>query len=200
MRFPRHARTAREAFRRPRWIALVAVLLSCLPVSVGAATPSDTPRAPLLKAAYLYHFLDFVAWPDSIDGTLVRVGILGDDPFGPVVDEVFAGPADGARRFAIERSDDVDGLRDCHLVFFGLETADAIAAALDALRDLPVLTVAQHPGFAARGGHVNFFVEDERLRFEINLDATQAAGLRPSARLLKLARIVDPEAERRLRR
>ena len=197
-RHPQGRRTrTRSAWRRLAFaIVLVCVCFGSAlgPVYARAAEQ----RAELVKAAFLYHFVEFVDWPDSVarDGDPVRVGILGDDPFGPLLDEVFASPDGSGRRFEITRADDPDALAGCRMVFLGLDDDDTMRSALDALGAHPVLTVAHRSGFADHGGHINFFVEDERLRFEVNLDAAQAAGLRLSSRLLKLARIVIPAASR----
>ena len=62
---------------------------------------------------------------------------------------------------------------------------------IDRLRGLPVLTVGESEGFAAQGGCVNFYIEANKIRFEVNLQAAKQQHLRISAKLLALARIVQ---------
>lgn len=183
-----------------RALALLVLAATCaVAAPVPVCAEGATGREDLVKAAFLYHFVEFVDWPDSIDAVaspVIRVGIVGEDPFGELLDEVFVSPSATGARFEILRTDDPRAATGCRLVFLALDDDDALAAALDVLDDAPVLTVAHREGFATAGGHVNFFVEDERLRFEINLDAVHDAGLRLSSRLLKLARIVTTEPAR----
>ena len=53
-----------------------------------------------------------------------------------------------------------------------------------------VLTVGDEEGFARRGGVINFLFENDRVRFEINVDAATRARLKISAKLLALAKLV----------
>ena len=62
---------------------------------------------------------------------------------------------------------------------------------------MPILTVGETPRFIEQGGIVNFFLENGKVRFEINRSAAERSGLRISSRLLQLAKIVDPGAEER---
>jgi hypothetical protein len=51
------------------------------------------------------------------------------------------------------------------------------------------LTVGESPHFTLNGGAVRFFLEHDRVRFEINIDAVERAHLKISAQLLSLAKI-----------
>jgi hypothetical protein len=62
---------------------------------------------------------------------------------------------------------------------------------LDAARAHAALAVGESEGFARNGGVINFFVEDKRLRFEINTDAASRARLKVSSRLLRLAVLIQ---------
>src|ERR1700722_9242607 len=52
-----------------------------------------------------------------------------------------------------------------------------------------VLTIGETDAFCPSGGAIQFFIENDHMRFEINRDATDAAGLKVSAKLMSLARI-----------
>jgi hypothetical protein len=53
-----------------------------------------------------------------------------------------------------------------------------------------VLTVSDERGFAQQGVGINFYTEEDKVRFEINQDAVNRSGLRISSKLLSLAKIV----------
>jgi hypothetical protein len=55
----------------------------------------------------------------------------------------------------------------------------------------PVLVVSDEAHFASRGGMIGFFRDADRVRFEVNPAAAEAAGLRISSRLLGLAKVVS---------
>jgi hypothetical protein len=50
--------------------------------------------------------------------------------------------------------------------------------------------------FAQRGGVINLTMKDRKVRFDINIDAAERAGLTVSSKLLKLSNIVYEEPEK----
>lgn len=81
-------------------------------------------------------------------------------------------------------------MRGAHLVFVPADQAGALDDLERTVEDAPVLLVGESEGFAARGGVINLYTEDGRIRFEINRKAAERRGLRLSSRLLRLARLV----------
>jgi hypothetical protein len=55
-------------------------------------------------------------------------------------------------------------------------------------KGMNALVVGESTDFAERGGGIQFFLEDNRLRFAVNVDAVQRSGLRISSKLLALAK------------
>jgi len=69
--------------------------------------------------------------------------------------------------------------------------ADEAAPLLAAVRDLPVLTVGEGSTFVKHGGAIGFFLDNNRVRFDISQLALQRAGLKASSKLLRVARNVE---------
>lgn len=178
------------------WWGLVLVL-AVVPV---ARTQPASPEYSL-KAAFICNFTKFVTWPDSTFDSRprqLRVGVLGEDPFGAALPEVFAKstlPGGVVFRHA-KRVEDLTG---CHLLFVAARDRDAVAAALRVVRERPILTVGEAEDFAAMGGIIRFYIESNTVRFEINRGQAEHVGLEISSRLLALARIVasDPKGTSR---
>ncbi len=87
----------------------------------------------------------------------------------------------------IKRVEDAQG---CRIAFISSSEKDRLRPILNALRGSGVLTVGDTEGFAEMGGVINFTLVDNRVRFEINLDAAKVQRLKISSRLLRLAQIV----------
>ena len=81
-------------------------------------------------------------------------------------------------------------LKNCHMVFVPTMESKQAAGIIESLKGAPVLTIGETKGFAERGGIINFTIDQNKLHFEINLDAAQQTPLRISSRVLALARIV----------
>ena len=175
----------------------LATALTLLPASnLRAAPASPVVQEYQVKALFLFNFLQFVEWPEGAfpsPDAPVTIGILGDDPFGPVLDETLRAETVRNRPLVIVRSSRLEDLKNCHLLFIGKSERNRLAAHFSQLEGAPALTVGDTEGFASRGGIINFYLDGKKLRFEINPDAAQRAGLKLSSQLLSLGKIVGPE-------
>jgi hypothetical protein len=170
----------------------------------------ETNREYQIKAAFLYNFVKFTYWPgeqavDSNEPNAVdsnepmTIGIIGEDPFGdafePIKDKRIKGRKILLKRFkGLEESkpskEQLEAVRKCHLLFVCLSQKEQLKEIMDSVKSCPVLTVGDMDDFLESGGMINFIVEENKIRFEINLTAVRRAGLRISSRLLRLAKRV----------
>jgi hypothetical protein len=166
-----------------------------------AATPStgSPPRDPLpeypVKAAFLYHFVEFVEWPEAspLPPATVTIGVLGRDPFGDVLDKAILQKLPAGRTLVIRRFARASDLEPCAILFISSSEMPHLPEILARLQGAPVLTVGEADRFARHGGMIGFFLEDNRVRLEVNRFAVEKAGLRVSSKLLAVARLVKPD-------
>lgn len=125
------------------------------------------------------------------------IGVFGTDPFGGILDRAVEGKLVSGRRVLVRRAPDAAGLRQCHIVFVPASETGRFPQLNDTLDGRNVLTVGEAKGFAERGGIINFVVENQRVRFEINPQAASQANLRLSSKLMQLATIVSGATEKR---
>ena len=165
-------------------------LLLSLALVIAATTvvrPQDTSLEYRVKAAYLYNFVKFVEWPASAAAGPLTICVTGRNPFGPALADTVRGESVDGRPLAVRAVTEPDA--QCQVLFVPRDTA--AAAALQAARGMPVLTVGEAPGFLSQGGVINFVIEGGKVRFDINQDAAMRAELKISSRLLRLARTTD---------
>lgn len=160
----------------------------------GAARAAEVRSATeyQLKAAFLYNFAKFVEWPPAAfptAGTPLRFCVLGPEAFATELERTVAGETVGGRDLAVRRIRRPADLEGCHVLFVGAMVREPLEA-LAAVASGSVLTVGESEGFLAAGGIINFFIDGNRVRFEIAPAAAERAGLKISSKLLKLARIV----------
>jgi len=173
-------------------IALVAALLALgMP---GASAHADVNSA---KANLLYNIAKFVEWPEvkAVPGSPLVFTILGEDELAAELAGVLSSRSVNGHpvfvRFA-RRPQDAKGSQILYVASSAVPQLGDVLAVVDTAA---VLTVSDAPGFAAHGGMVGFSTEGERVRFEVNLDRAERTGLRLSAKLLSLARLVSTEPE-----
>jgi hypothetical protein len=171
-------------------IALVAI---CLPAPGFLAAQDVKPTEYQVKAAYLTNLGRFVEQWSSRAGSSddpFALCVLGQDPFGATLDAAVKGEKIGGSFLAAKRIAGANEISGCRVLFISASEDDQMTAILTSLGTAPVLTVSDMPAFVRRGGMVQFILEDNHVRFEINVAAAQRAGLTLSSELLKLARVI----------
>jgi hypothetical protein len=161
----------------------------------GAQSQDQVPKPTdaRVKAVYLYNFGRFVEWPAQAipaNNTPFTVCILGQDPFGSTIDAVLAkGTIDGRPIMAkrIVRREESIG---CQILFLSSSEGSQLNKILEILNKTPVLTVSDMPQFSQHGGMIQFVLNGNTIRFEVNLAAAQRSGLTPSSELLRVATVV----------
>jgi hypothetical protein len=165
-----------------------------IPESMAAESASLEYK---VKAAFLYNFAKFIEWPTNRfpepDSPII-IGVVGEDPFGSILDDTVKGKTINGRPFLIRRLARGKDLKQCHLLFMSRSLNQDIEIILAGLKSQSVLTVSEAEQFARRGGMIALLIVDNTVKFEINLDTTEAAGLKVSAKLASVARVIKREA------
>jgi len=172
------------------WIVRLALVVLILPVQAYVASQELTAENPnRVKAAFLRNFAHYVTWPSSaFTDSLApwQVCIVGRDPFGDMLENTFRGRTEQGHPFEIYRTETLNKLPACHIVFVALDNPVARRAILGELKGKPVLTVGDAPEFLREGGVIRFQVED-RVRMSINLDQARAVSLAVQTRMLEVS-------------
>jgi hypothetical protein len=149
-----------------------------------------------VKAAFLYNFAKFVEWPADSFKTAkapILVCVLGHNPFGSGLEDLIRGKSIEGRAFAFRQVSDAPEASGCQILFVSSSDGKRFRSLLGRLKPAGILTVGETQGFASGGGVINFKLDGERVRFEINVEAAEHAQLRISSKLLGLAEIVRTE-------
>lgn len=158
--------------------------------SLQAAPPS--PNEYSLKAVFLYNFCRFVDWPQlafaSPNDPLI-IGIVGPDPFGPLLQEAIAGENYHGRPIRIDHYRSAREIRRCHLLFVSQAAAGQFDAVIRAVAGRNILTVGETEDFLDRGGMIALTAEENRVRLRINPAALRSTKLSISSKLLQVADI-----------
>jgi len=186
----------------PACRAVLCVLLAVTALRLDAAEATGKiVREYDLKAAFLFNFTHFVDWPSEAfadDNAPIVIGILGDDPFGPVLDRIIEGETIKNHKLVVKRSRRIQDLRTCHVLFISKSEKGRIGQILTSLDGASVFTVGEVEGFARRGGITNLFLQGNKVRFEINVEAAKRKGLKISAQLLALGTVVGPQTAKEI--
>jgi hypothetical protein len=142
-----------------------------------------------------------VEWREDVfidPATPMIFGILGDDPFGAIIDAVKARRVNG-RKIKFQYYSSIEDVKACDILFISSSERARLPAILKHKVNSHMLLVGDMEGFARMGGMINFFVRDNNVGFEINVNAIDRAGIMMHSRLLNMAVVVhdasEPESE-----
>ena len=176
--------------RRPALFILTLFLTVSLAIHCVRAGDSQ-PSEYQLKAAYIYHFAQFVEWPATAfaeTNSPLVVGILGDNPFGNDLRRTVDGKVLGNHPMSVQEFHSLSQItNNCHILFISSSEEKKLPGILSSLHGTSTLTVAEFKHFADDGGMIQFDTEDARIRFEINKTVAEKSGLKMSFKLLSLA-------------
>jgi hypothetical protein len=184
--------------RAPRRRHLGLVLIVALAgIASSAPVAAQAVAAPKLKAAFLYNFAKFTEWPaDALTpGQPLSLCVVGDDFVAYALDQTISGHAVEGHQLTVQILKPDASARSCHLLFIGFREAKRTPQRLEALKDIPVLTVGDDDKFAEQGGVAQFITDGDRMRFAINVTAAQRAHVTLSSKLLSLAQIIKGERD-----
>jgi hypothetical protein len=167
-------------------LALAAVAATAVPANPQGATADE------VKAAFLFNFVKFVEWPIDAapSNAALVVGVLGSDGIEESLRITVRGKAINGRPLAVKRLAGVDDVTNVHLLYVGMREKGRVGDLLRRVDGISVLTVSDADRFCQSGGVIGLLMEDNRVRFDVNLDAADRGRLKVSSKLLALARTV----------
>jgi len=185
--------TSMEPHRAMRRVTVCLLSAILLPTLRGNLHASSTAGEYSVKAAFLFHFAQFIDWPEKTfedASSPLTYCTVGEDPFHGALDASLSGKTIGTRPLRVLHFKQPQYIRSCQILFIGAGEKRLLPAVLASLRENSVLTVGESENFVQEGGAIGFLLEDNKIRFEINLEATEHAKLKMSSRLLALAKTV----------
>ncbi len=143
-----------------------------------------------IKAAFLFHFAQLVAWPGgslNAGDSSLNLCIFADEPSRQELQTAIEGKPLGARVLHLRLISHPQEVQGCNVLFLSHDEERRQSATLKTLRGLPILTVGETANFLSDGGMIRFHLDGDRIRFNVNLEAADSTHLTISSRLLLLA-------------
>jgi hypothetical protein len=180
-------------FGRTTKILAVVLLVGIVATDALALEVAYQYRESRVIAAFLFNFTKFVTWPETaFDNSRSPLVLAVFDPeLYAAASESLAGRQIGGRVLEVRKIAGIDEALDSHLLFIGATEAARLDKLLAAVAVQPILTISDIGGFAARGGMVELFKDERKIRFGVRLAAVGMAGLNISSEVLHLASFVQ---------
>ena len=174
-------------------LSMLAIMgLLALDAAARPARGADTALEQQVKSAFIVNFIQFIDWPETAfakaDDPLI-IGVADTAALGDALKAAVDGKTVKGRKLEIKTFTPTT-VGKCHVLL----TGGLDGAELDTIikgAGPGVLTIGDVARFTDAGGIIMFYLEDRKVRFEINLAAAQRVQLQISSKLLKLARVVN---------
>lgn len=175
-------------------------LLGCLLGGWGAAWAQLGEGD--LKAAFVYNFAKFVEWPvllseaqsasaNPLAHASFHLCLLGsEDSLLAALPRLEGKQAHGREIRIRNVQPRAESIKGCHILVIGDSEAGRAAELARLATAQGALSVSAIEQFIELGGAIGLVTVDNRIQFEINLETTQKASLKPAAQFVKLARKV----------
>lgn len=180
-------------FLKTKILAAKILLVAMAIPSLGAPSPPAVAEGEYaLKAVFVFNFLRFIDWPATAFSTPeepIVIGIIGEDPFGPLLRETVKGESLRGRTIRIDHYRSMKEISKCHLLFVSRSENKRAGEIIAAVSGKSIVTVGESESFLDRGGMIALTADHNRVRLTINSKTLQAASLDVSSKLLRVAQI-----------
>jgi hypothetical protein len=176
-------------------LLILILLLASATTSLGA--DPETLSEYQIKAGFFFAFTRFVEWPPEAFATPtspIVACIVGETPLTDLLTVVALGKLVNGRAVSITRVKPANDFHSCNLLFVSEAAERRTSEILARLKKTNTLTVGETPGFPLAGGMINFSIQDNKVKLEINLDAATRAGLKVNSKLIAVSRLVSPSS------
>jgi hypothetical protein len=143
-----------------------------------------------LKSAFVYNFTRYIEWTPSNDGDEFVIGVIGYSPIIRHLQAIAVSKSVNGKKIVVKQFYTPEEIKFCHILFIPKEVNYSVHSILKNVSK-GTLTISEEEGYASQGTALNFVVVNNKLKFESNVKAIDAAGLKASSELLRLAIVVD---------
>ncbi|MES2319168.1 MAG: YfiR family protein [Pseudomonadota bacterium] len=179
-----------------RTLAAGALVLATARAFGQSPAPASVPERRV-KAAFLYKFLGYTEFPAAAFADAaapVVIGVTGADELAAELVRIVAGRTIQARPISVKVLRDGDSAAGVHLLFVGGSDSARVRQVLKTVQPTPMLVVSEADDGLQQGSVINFRVVDERVRFDVSLEAAEKNSIKLSSRLLTVANHVQKGA------
>ncbi len=156
---------------------------------------ADVSPVDEFKAVFIYNFTKYIQWPNHDTSGTFDIAVIGDSDIITPLKEIEKMRLINNKKIKVIHFKDIQDIKKCHILFISASEKTRLHDILQKVQHKNILTISDSNGFANEGVAINFVIVEEKIKFEINNNAINQAGLQVSSHLLKLAILVEKEGK-----
>lgn len=164
----------------------------CLLLLLGFFGLSNTvAQNEKFKALFMYNFTKYIEWPAvQRQGDFV-IGVLGSSSITSELETIAGKQKVGVQNIVVKTFSTVDEIENCQILYIPSSRSGLISPVVSKLSGRSTLIIADKSGMALQGAGINYVMDGDKLKYEINKKNIESKGLSVSNSLLSLGIIVS---------
>ncbi len=138
------------------------------------------------KALFMYNFTKYIEWPASQRQGNFVIGVIGNPLLAMELNTIASKQKVGTQTMVVKTFNSVDEIENCQIIYLGRTKSNLINSVLDKLTGKNTLIITDKEGMALQGGCINYIMDGDRLKYEVNRTNIEKKGLVVSNALLAL--------------
>jgi hypothetical protein len=145
------------------------------------------------KALFIYNFTKQIEWPTSEKSGDFVIGVVNNNELYDQLVSITTGKKAGTQNIIVKKMKGIEEVESCHILFLAsyVSSGSNMETVLGKLNDKPTLIVTERSGSIQKGSCINFVIQDDKIKFELNKQAAVKRGLQVSSYLENLAIVVN---------
>lgn|GEM_PF-114805 len=176
-------------------LKLGVLLISILAIVYSFGPPEQGPKVDTnakIKAVFIYNFTRYIEWPSDYQAGEFTIGILGEnDALQQELTKMSKVKKVSNQSFSIRTYGSLTEVSNPHILYIPGENTSELNNVVTKLNGKSTLIVTEKPGMARQGSAINFVVDGNRQKFELNKSNVERHNLKVASALEKLAVLVN---------
>lgn len=136
---------------------------------------------------FIYNFTKYIQWPTSQQSAEFIIGVYGNSPISEELEKITSNKSVGTQKIVVKRFKNISEVSDCHILFVPSNGSSNFEAVQQKLKGKSTLVITEKSGLIEKGSCINFVLQDNKWKFQLNESAAQNAGLKVSRELAQMA-------------
>jgi hypothetical protein len=138
------------------------------------------------KALFMYNFTKYIEWPAGQRQGNFVIGVIGNPLLAVELNTIAGKQKVGTQTIVVKTFNSVDEIDNCQIIYLGRTKCNLINSVLDKLTGKNTLIITDKEGMALHGAGINYVMDGDRLKYEVNRTNIEKKGLVVSNALLAL--------------
>lgn len=165
-------------------------LLAVLALFVGSAAKAQERSTHEVYSMMVFNFTKYVQWPDHNASGEFVIGVIGNADVFNTLNSWYGGKPRGSKTYVIKKFGSAAEMTDCNVVFIDKSKSGEFEGVKAKINGKGTLLITDKNGLGLKGSSINFKTEGEKLKFELNQKAMEAANLKVSSALSSMAILI----------